>query len=147
MDESASPQSCYATPAPLEPEEVRAKVTATAIARGESLEQLSEIIGCEPAYLRQYVEHRSPSSLPEDVRLALAQYWHMDERELGARDPWRPIGNGDLIDAIAASIWLRGTPDWAWEDAPEWWRNNYRAHVEVMLAELRRRGLFAGDLT
>ena len=65
----------------------------------------------------------------------------MDERELGVRDPCRPIGNGDLVDAIAASIWLRGTPEWAWEDAPEWWQNNYRGHVEVILAEMRRRGL------
>jgi hypothetical protein len=72
MDESASPQSCYATPAPLGPEEVRAKVAATAAARGESLTAVSEALGRNPAYLQQYIKRRSPKVLPEDARLALA---------------------------------------------------------------------------
>ena len=138
MKQSKAPKSCYATPAPLGPEEVRAKVAATAAIRGESLASLSEAIGRNPAYLHQFIERRSPKVLPEDVRLALAQHWRMDERELGARDPWRPVSNGDEVDEIAASIWLASTPDWPWEDAGMW-REAYRGHVEVMLGVLRRR--------
>lgn len=138
MKQSRAPKSCYAIPAPLGPDEVRAKVAATAAARDETLVSISETLGRNPSYLQQYMERRSPKVLPEEVRLALAKHWRMDERELGARDPWRPVGNGDLVDDIAASIWLATTPDWPWEDAGGW-RDAYRGHAEAMLAVMRQR--------
>jgi len=42
------------------------------------------------SYLKHYVELGSPEALHEDDRLCLAQLLMIDERELGARDPWMP---------------------------------------------------------
>lgn len=72
------------------PAEVRARLAALAPARGLALERLSRAIGRNPAYLHQYVTRGSPKRLDEDDRLALAQLLDVDERELGARDPWTP---------------------------------------------------------
>lgn len=60
--------------------------------RGVSLAKLSRIIGRNPAYLQQFVVKGSPRRLPEIERRHLAIYLDIDERELGARDPWSPIG-------------------------------------------------------
>ena len=51
---------------------------------------LSAKIGRNPAYLQQYVGRGTPKRLPEEERLHLAMALEIDERELGARDPWRP---------------------------------------------------------
>lgn len=42
------------------------------------------------AYLQQYVERGTPKVLAEDDRELLARHFNVDERELGARDPWTP---------------------------------------------------------
>lgn len=65
-------------------------VQDSAAMRGESLASLSRLIGRNAAYLQQFIERGTPRRLPEDIRLALAQHWQMDERQLGAREPWRP---------------------------------------------------------
>ncbi|MEO5867236.1 MAG: hypothetical protein ABIS14_12755 [Sphingomonas sp.] len=59
-------------------------------ARGESLAALSRLIGRNAAYLHQFITRRSPTRLGEDERLKLAQHFGIDERRLGAREPWRP---------------------------------------------------------
>ena len=61
-----------------------------AVERGFSLAALSARIGRNAAYLQQYVERGTPRRLPEDDRRHLAIVLNVDERELGARDPWRP---------------------------------------------------------
>lgn len=48
------------------------------------------MLGRNPAYLQQFVACGSPRKLDEDDRLKLAQFFQIDERELGARDPWSP---------------------------------------------------------
>ncbi|QDZ07437.1 hypothetical protein FPZ24_08060 [Sphingomonas panacisoli] len=58
--------------------------------RGESLSSLSRLIGRNPAYVQQFIERGTPKRLDEDDRLALAMHFRIDERELGAREPWRP---------------------------------------------------------
>jgi hypothetical protein len=69
---------------------VRRNLIEHAKERGFSLAALSTVVGRNPAYLQQYVERGSPKVLPEDVRLRLAMALSIDERLLGARDPWTP---------------------------------------------------------
>jgi hypothetical protein len=76
--------------APNMPKRIATIVCDQAAARSESLSQLSRMVGRNVAYLQQFVERGTPRQLPEDVRLALAQHWQIDERLLGARDPWTP---------------------------------------------------------
>ncbi len=57
--------------------------------RGESLRGLSRHVGRNDAYLQQFVTRGTPRRLPEDVRRRLAQRLAIDERLLGAQDPWR----------------------------------------------------------
>lgn len=59
-------------------------------AQGRSLAQLSVMLGRNAAYLQQYVQRQSPRTLPEDDRRRLAICLNIDERELGAREPWSP---------------------------------------------------------
>lgn len=68
----------------------RLRLTMLVADRGASLAALSRMIGRNAAYLQQYVERGTPRRLAEDDRLALAQHFRVDERELGARDPWSP---------------------------------------------------------
>lgn len=58
--------------------------------RGHSLAALSRYVGKNDAYLQQFITRGSPRHLPEDIRLKLAQCLQIDERVLGARDPWTP---------------------------------------------------------
>jgi hypothetical protein len=57
---------------------------------GDSLAVLSRLAGRNVAYLHQYITRGTPDKLPEDVRLILAKHFLIDERLLGARDPWTP---------------------------------------------------------
>jgi hypothetical protein len=72
--------------------DVRATLTQLADDRGESLASLSRLIGRNAAYLQQYIERGTPKQLAENDRLTLAQFFQVDERLLGARDPWTPAG-------------------------------------------------------
>jgi len=69
---------------------VRARVQQLAHGRSVSLASLSRLIGKNASYLQQFVTRGSPKRLGEDERLVLAQFFGVDERELGAREPWRP---------------------------------------------------------
>jgi hypothetical protein len=55
-----------------------------------SLAALSRAVGRNDAYLHQFLTRGTPERLPEDVRLRLARFFNVDERLLGARDPWTP---------------------------------------------------------
>lgn len=74
------------------PSTVRNRVERLAQQRGRSLAELSRLIGRNEAYLQQFVKRGTPRRLPEDERLALAIALNVDERQLGARDPWTPLG-------------------------------------------------------
>lgn len=69
----------------------RENLVRLATERGESLASLSAIIGRNAAYLQQFVTRGSPKRLADDDRLHLAKFLNVDERLLGARDPWRPV--------------------------------------------------------
>lgn len=68
----------------------RSNLAQRAAELGISLAELSRVAGRNAAYIQQYVERGTPKALPEDVRLAIAKRLNMDERLLGARDPWTP---------------------------------------------------------
>lgn len=72
------------------PERARQNLAKLATERADSLAALSRLIGRNAAYLQQYTTRGSPKRLAEDDRRILAQHFAINERELGARDPWAP---------------------------------------------------------
>lgn len=68
----------------------RSVLTTLAAQHRRSLADLSRTIGRNANYLHQYVSLGSPRRLPEDDRRNLAIIFNVDERRLGARDPWTP---------------------------------------------------------
>lgn len=52
--------------------------------RGVSLSELSRLIGRNPSYLQQFIRKGSPRKLEETHRRMLAQFFGIDEGELGA---------------------------------------------------------------
>jgi len=68
----------------------RQRLLEVASARGQSLAHLSAILGRNAAYIQQHIERGSPKRLHDEDRRRLAIYLNVDERELGARDPWSP---------------------------------------------------------
>lgn len=58
--------------------------------KGTSYAAVSRMIGKNEAYLQQFVKRGTPRRLGEDERLLLARFFNIDERELGAREPWSP---------------------------------------------------------
>lgn len=73
------------------PDTVRRTVARLVRDRGLDLASVSRMIGRNDAYLQQFVKRGTPRRLPEQERLHLAIALNVDERELGARDPWSPV--------------------------------------------------------
>ncbi len=61
-----------------------ARLRALAAARGDSLSALSTMLGRNVAYLQQFVTRGSPRRLDAEDRRRLADYFGVDEVELGA---------------------------------------------------------------
>lgn len=74
----------------MDHEDVRAEVERLIEAHGDSLVYLSRLLGRNVAWMQQYLRRGTPERLSEDDRLKLAMHWRIDERRLGAREPWRP---------------------------------------------------------
>ena len=62
----------------------RTKLLLLASKHGASLAGLSELIGRNSTYLQQFIRKGSPRKLEENDRRTLAQYFGIDESELGA---------------------------------------------------------------
>lgn len=62
----------------------RARLVALAAHRGVSLAALSALLGRNAAYLQQFVRKGSPRKLEENDRRTLAEFFGVDEAELGA---------------------------------------------------------------
>jgi hypothetical protein len=69
----------------------RVRLPELAKEQGRSLASLSTMRGRSAAYLNQFVTPGSPRRLPEEERRHLSIVLNVDERELGARDPWSPV--------------------------------------------------------
>lgn len=66
------------------PEPVRTRLLELSQEAGASLASLSELLGRNPTYLQQFITKGSPKRLAEIDRRTLAQFFGVDERELGA---------------------------------------------------------------
>ncbi len=64
----------------------RARLLALSQGRGASLSGLSDLIGRNASYLQQFIRKGSPRKLEEQDRRALAQFFGVEEGELGAPD-------------------------------------------------------------
>ena len=62
----------------------RQRLMALAAERGVSLSALSALLGRNAAYLQQFVRKGSPRKLEENDRRTLAEFFGVDEAELGA---------------------------------------------------------------
>ena len=80
------------------PGELRTIVQRKAEEQGTSLHALSLKIGRNASYLDQWVHRRLPKRLPDNDRLHLAIALNIDERLLGARDPWSSPVRGRSIE-------------------------------------------------
>lgn len=98
------------TTPPKTPNEVRARIVELAAERGDSLASLSRLIGRNITYMQQFITGRT-EKLDEDDRLALAKHFRIDERELGAREPWAPGGRGGLTMGNIDWIPIAELPD------------------------------------
>jgi len=66
------------------PDAARSRLLALASERGVSLAALSALIGRNGTYLQQFVRKGSPRKLEENDRRTLAEFFGVDEAELGA---------------------------------------------------------------
>ena len=81
----------YAIVAAVAQGEAGLRLKALAAARGDSLAALSAMLGRNAAYLQQFVVRGSPRRLAPDDRRRLADYFGVDEVELGADPGHRPF--------------------------------------------------------
>jgi phage repressor protein C with HTH and peptisase S24 domain len=58
--------------------------------RGDDCAALSRLLGRNAAYVQQFLKRGTPRKLDEDDRRTLAQYFGVDEIELGGPDPKAP---------------------------------------------------------
>ncbi|WP_292930224.1 LexA family transcriptional regulator [Novosphingobium sp. PASSN1] len=79
---------------PMDP--ARQRLVALAAERGVSLSALSGLLGRNAAYLQQFVRKGSPRKLEENDRRTLAEFFGVDEGELGAptRETVQVVGAG-----------------------------------------------------
>ncbi|MEI6641377.1 MAG: S24 family peptidase [Novosphingobium sp.] len=79
---------------PMDP--ARARLVSLAAERGVSLSALSGLLGRNAAYLQQFVRKGSPRKLEENDRRTLAEFFGVDEAELGAppRETVLTVGAG-----------------------------------------------------
>ena len=83
----------------------RSRLLLLASKKGASLSGLSELIGRNSTYLQQFIRKGSPRKLEESDRRTLAQFFGVNEAELGAPE--------DFSAAMGAKV-LRGE----WIDVP-----------------------------
>jgi transcriptional regulator with XRE-family HTH domain len=87
--------------------------------RGASLASLSELLGRNPSYLQQFIKKGSPRKLEEGDRRTLAEFFGVDESELGAPEsgakeksyiPNRVAQQNDWIDVPRLNIGASAGP-------------------------------------
>ncbi|MFS0738369.1 S24 family peptidase [Sphingomonas sp. 1P06PA] len=82
----------------MDPASARSRLEALIRDRREDYAGLSRLLGRNPAYLHQYVRRGSPRVLAEGDRRTLADYFGIDESELGG-----PPGPAPLTVAVAGT--------------------------------------------
>ncbi|MBC2778418.1 S24 family peptidase [Parasphingopyxis marina] len=83
----------------MDQEDPRAVLERLAQERGDDYASLSRLIGRNAAYIQQYIKRGTPRRLAEDDRALLAEYFGVDEAQLGARAGRAAIGKGSIASA------------------------------------------------
>ncbi len=91
----------------------RSRLVVLAASRGVSLAALSAMIGRNTTYLQQFVRKGSPRKLEENDRRTLAQFFGVNQTELGAAGAGGVIEIGHAGAIRAASAQRRGLAEWA----------------------------------
>ena len=80
----------------------RARLLLLVSEQGASLSGLSEMLGRNSTYLQQFIRKGSPRKLEETDRRRLAQFFGVDEAELGAPEEFSPAlsvkSRGEWVD-------------------------------------------------
>ncbi len=84
MESRIETQQGAGSPADPQMDPARLRLVALAAERGVSLSALSGLLGRNAAYLQQFVRKGSPRKLEENDRRTLAEFFGVDEAELGA---------------------------------------------------------------
>lgn len=74
--------------------------------RGASLASLSELLGRNSSYLQQFIKKGSPRKLEESDRRTLAEFFGVDESELGAPDDGAKEKSYAVSRASHGSDWI-----------------------------------------
>lgn len=96
--------------------DAREKLANLAHDRGTSLAALSRMIGRNPSYLQQYITKGSPRKLEEEDRRHLAQFFDVDELELGGRQeksyaaPRKSAVRGEWVDVPRLAVDVSAGP-------------------------------------
>ncbi len=91
----------------------RSRLVALAASRGVSLAALSAMIGRNTTYLQQFVRKGSPRKLEENDRRMLAQFFGVNETELGAAGGVSVIEVGRAGAIRVNSVPRSGLAEWA----------------------------------
>lgn len=96
MDSRIETQQAPGSPSEPAMDPARARLVALAAERGVSLSALSGLLGRNAAYLQQFVRKGSPRKLEENDRRTLAEFFGVNEAELGAppRETVLTVGAG-----------------------------------------------------
>ncbi len=76
----------------------RERLSALVREQGRSLAALSRMLGRNPSYLQQYITKGSPRKLEEEDRRKLAQFFGIDQSELGGPEEKSFSTSGDWVD-------------------------------------------------
>jgi len=102
--------------------DARRRLAELAAARGSSLAELSRMVGRNGTYLQQFITKGSPRALAERDRRMLAQFFGVDEAELGGEDTGSydsPARRGEWVEVPRLPLGASAGPGaFAADEAP-----------------------------
>ena len=83
-------------------DDARANLEELIRKNGDDFSSLSKMLGKNPAYIQQYIRRGTPKKLDEDDRRRLAEFYGVDEEQLGAvrRSPAASKRSGKSSDGL-----------------------------------------------
>lgn len=118
---------------PLRMDSVRKLLTGLIADRGLKLNEVSERVGKNHAYMQQFLSRGVPAKLPEDVRAKLAELFGIDEHLLGApvkrAAPTVVVGNPPYLREI--DVRGGGAYGGGVDGGGDWEEDGYSSHAVV----------------